>query len=32
MTQDDRLAYDRDLYGRAIAMVGAGEWREPWPG
>ena len=32
MTQDERQAYDRDLYGRAIAMVGAGEWREPWPG
>jgi hypothetical protein len=31
MTQDDRLAYDRGQYDRAVAMADAGEWREPWP-
>lgn len=31
MTQDDRYAYDRDLYGQAVAMADRGEWHVPWP-
>jgi hypothetical protein len=31
MAQDDRLAYDRDLYAQATAMADRGEWRDPWP-
>ena len=31
MGQDERLAYDCNLYNQAVAMIGKGEWREPWP-
>jgi hypothetical protein len=31
MTQDERQAYDLDLYNQAAAMADAGTWHEPWP-
>lgn len=31
MTQDERMAHDRQLYEQAVAMDGRGQWTRPWP-